>query len=361
MIMEFGIFVTETLVPMIYKKFFRPILFLLSPETIHHILFFFFRFIPFLGHLIGINNKRLIRQLPAVNTLGLPFNHPFGIAGGLDKDARAIRFFRNLGFAFVEIGTVTPKGQKGNPKPRLFRLPKNQALINRMGFNNEGLDAIVKRLRKRPSGIIIGGNIGKNTTTSNEDAVVDFATCFEGLYPYVDYFVVNVSCPNIKDLSKLQNKEDLARILNRLTEIRRHQEIRKPILLKISPDLSQNQLDEVIEVVLSSGIDGLVATNTSIRRMNLDYSDKQLDEIGNGGLSGAPLRQISTDMIRYLRSRLPEDFPVIGSGGVMTKDDAFEKIDAGAQLVQVYTGFIYEGPGMLTDLLKAYRRTVQRK
>jgi dihydroorotate dehydrogenase len=347
---------------MIYKKLIRPLLFLFSPETIHHYLFFVFRVMPFLGHIIGFKNKaKVAGDLSSLEAFGLTFSHPFGIAGGLDKDARAIRFFRNLGFSFIEIGTVTPKGQKGNPKPRLFRLPRNQALINRMGFNNHGLDAIVKRLKNRPSGIIVGGNIGKNTNTSNENAVDDFAACFTGLYPYVDYFVVNVSCPNIKDLSKLQNKDDLAKILNRLINIRRAQDTSKPILLKISPDLSENQLDEVIEVVLASGIDGLVATNTSVRRFNLDYNEKEIEAIGQGGLSGTPLGQVSTDMIRYLTSRLPKGFPVIGSGGVMNAEKAMEKMDAGASLVQVYTGFIYEGPGMLTDLLKAYRRSVQRK
>jgi dihydroorotate dehydrogenase len=347
---------------MIYKRFFRPILFIFSPETIHHYLFILFRTMPFLGHLIGWSNKgSLISGLSPVKSFGLTFKHPFGIAGGLDKDARAIRFFRNLGFAFIEIGTVTPKPQKGNPRPRLFRLPKNEALINRMGFNNVGLDAIIKRLEKRPSGIIIGGNIGKNTATKNENAVEDFATCFTGLYPYVDYFVVNVSCPNIKDLSKLQNKEDLSRILNRLIDIRKGQTFIKPILLKISPDLSFNQLDEVIEVVIATGIDGLVATNTSIKRFNLDYSQDQIESYGEGGLSGAPLNRVSTEMISYLSERLPQGFPIIGSGGVMNTQIALEKLAAGAALIQVYTGFIYEGPGMLTDLLKAYRRSVLRK
>ncbi len=336
---------------MFYQKLLRPILFLLSAETIHKILFFFFRLFPFTGYFFRLTHpSEYFKQ--NVEAFGLKFNHPVGIAGGLDKNARAIRFLRNMGFAFVEIGTVTPLPQGGNPKPRLFRLTRNSALINRMGFNNDGLDVIANRLRNRPKDLIIGGNIGKNTITPNERAVEDFAACFEGLYPYVDYFVVNVSCPNIKDLSKLQNKDDLTKILNRLLAIRSGKGIAKPVLLKISPDLSEIQLDEVIEVVRETRIDGLVATNTSIRRFNLDYPDDFIESIGQGGLSGSPLREVSTKIIRYLHQRLGLDFPIIGSGGVMNEKDANEKLDSGATLVQLYTGFIYEGPGLLSRILK---------
>ncbi|HBB91770.1 MAG: dihydroorotate dehydrogenase (quinone) [Bacteroidetes bacterium GWF2_49_14] len=337
---------------MFYQKLLRPILFLFSAETIHKILFFFFRLLPSTGYFFRLVHRPVYFN-QRVEAFGLKFKHPVGIAGGLDKNARAIRFLRNMGFAFVEIGTVTPLPQGGNPKPRLFRLTRSSALINRMGFNNEGLDVIAKRLRNRPKDLIIGGNIGKNTTTPNEKAVEDFAVCFEGLYPYVDYFVVNVSCPNIKDLSKLQNKDDLSRILNRLLAIRLNQGIVKPVLLKISPDLSEIQLDEVIEVVRETRIDGLVATNTSIRRFNLDYRDDYIASLGQGGLSGSPLREVSTEIIRYLHQRLGRDFPIIGSGGLMNEDDANEKLDAGATLVQLYTGFIYEGPGLLSRILKS--------
>lgn len=345
---------------MFYRKILRPLLFLLDPETIHSILFTFLHLFPFIGRIIGVGNSSRRKNQPLKKTLfGLTFKNPFGIAGGLDKNARAIRFFRNLGFAFIEIGTVTPLPQPGNPKPRLFRLIRNQALINRMGFNNDGMEAVVRRLKNRPEGILIGGNIGKNTATSNEKAVDDFAKCFASLYPYVDYFVVNVSCPNIKDLSKLQNKNDLTIILSRLIGLRSKQEVWRPILLKISPDLSDNQIDEVIEVVRLTGIDGLVATNTSIRRFDLDYTDEEVRAFGDGGLSGTPLREISTRMIAYLREKLGPEFPIVGSGGVMSVKDAMVKMDAGADLVQVYTGFIYEGPGMLGRLLKTYRRIVQ--
>lgn len=336
---------------MFYQKLLRPILFLFSAETIHKILFFFFRLLPFTGYFFRLTHRpEYFNQ--KVQAFGLIFNHPVGIAGGLDKNAKAIRFLRNMGFSFVEIGTVTPLPQGGNPKPRLFRLTRNSALINRMGFNNDGLDVIANRLRNRPKDLIIGGNIGKNTLTPNERAVEDFAVCFEGLYPYVDYFVVNVSCPNIKDLSKLQNKDDLSKILNRLLAIRSDKEISKPVLLKISPDLSEIQLDEVIEVVRETRIDGLVAINTSIRRFNLDYPDDFIASLGQGGLSGSPLREVSTEIIRYLHQRLGRDFPIIGSGGVMNEKDANEKLDAGATLVQLYTGFIYEGPGLLSRTLK---------
>ena len=260
----------------------------------------------------------------------------------------------------MEIGTVTPLAQKGNPRPRVFRLKRNQALINRMGFNNAGLEAIKLRLKNRPKNFIIGGNIGKNTLTPNEDAWKDYLTCFIGLYYYVDFFIVNVSCPNIKDLSKLQNRDQLKEILMYLVDYRSGMPEKRPIVLKISPDLSFIQLDEVIEVVLETGIDGIVATNTSVKRANLDYSEEELCVIGQGGLSGKPLSAISTTVITYLHQKLGENFPIIGSGGIMTPEDAIEKLQAGAKLVQLYTGFIYEGPGLLPKMLKAIQLS-QRK
>jgi len=252
----------------------------------------------------------------------------------------------------MEIGTVTPLAQPGNPRPRLFRLRRNHAFINRMGFNNDGLETISRRLSKRPEGILIGGNIGKNTQTSNQDAWKDYLACFTGLYSCVDFFIVNVSCPNIKDLSQLQNRSQLTEILNHLTEYRTGKQIQRPVLLKISPDLSYPQLDEVIEVVKETGIDGLVATNTSIRRIGLDYSDQQIAAFGSGGLSGQPLTAVSTDIIAYLHQKLGPDFPIIASGGVMSPGDALQKINAGAKLVQLYTGFVYEGPGLLPAILR---------
>lgn len=346
---------------MFYKKIVRPILFLFDPEFIHHFTFFFFRHFPFLGLIL----RKRISASPrtpesGISLLNLHFRHPVGIAGGLDKNAVALRFLRNLGFAFMEIGTVTPLAQKGNPKPRLFRLKRNQAFINRMGFNNDGLETIRQRLEKRPEGFIIGGNIGKNSQTPNEDAWKDYLTCFRGLYSCVDFFIVNVSCPNIRDLSKLQNRSHLTEILTHLLDYRSGMEEKRPVLLKISPDLSPAQLDEVIEVVLETRIDGLVATNTSVRRIGLDYTDDQITDFGPGGLSGKPLSEISTGIIDYLHCRLGDEYPVIGSGGIMTPADALEKINAGASLVQLYTGFIYDGPGLLPRILNALRKKDQQ-
>jgi len=339
-----------------YKKIIRPILFLFDPEFIHGLTFFFFRHLPFAGKILrnSITRKKYSPEA-AITLFNLTFNHPVGLAGGLDKNAVALRFLKNIGFSFMEIGTVTPLAQSGNPRPRLFRLSKNEALVNRMGFNNDGLEAIRRRLANRPKDFIIGGNIGKNTQTPNEDAWKDFLTCFKGLYTSVDFFIVNVSCPNIKDLSKLQNREQLREILTHLVEYRKGMAEKRPILLKISPDLSFVQLDEVIEVVKETGIDGLVATNTSIRRTGLDYTPEQLAGIGPGGLSGKPLSETSTAIIAYLHEKLGDGYPVIASGGLLSPKDAMDKIRAGASLVQLYTGFIYEGPGLLPRILKVIK------
>lgn len=316
-----------------------------------------FRYFPVLGRILS---KRIRKTQVVMNSdiviAGLRFRHPVGLSAGMDKNAVAMRFMKNLGFSFMEIGTVTPKPQKGNPRPRLFRLPKNQAFINRMGFNNHGLEVIRKRLLNRPKDFIIGGNIGKNTATENENAWKDYLTCFIGLYDCVDFFIVNVSCPNIKDLSKLQNRGQLLEILNPLMEYRKEMKISRPVFLKISPDLSFDQLDEVIEVVMETGVDGLVATNTSNRRFGLDYTREEIEGFGQGGLSGKPLNEVSTSMIAYLRSKLGKDYPVIGSGGIMTPGDAAEKVRAGAQLIELYTGFVYEGPGLLPNVLRALRK-----
>ncbi len=345
---------------MFYKKVLLPFLFLFNPEFIHGVTFFFFSNFPFLG--LILRNRISWSPIPSgkdLTLLNLKFRHPVGIAGGLDKNAVALRFMKNLGFSFMEIGTVTPLAQNGNPKPRLFRLKRNQAFINRMGFNNDGLETIKRRLLNRPKDFIIGGNIGKNTKTSNEDAWKDYLTCFTGLYPCVDFFIVNVSCPNIKDLSQLQNRGHLTEILMHLVNYRGLQSEKRPILLKISPDLSYVQLDEVIEVVRETGIDGLVATNTSVKRLGLDYPDDQISAIGQGGLSGKPLSEISTGIITYLHSKLGPGYPIIASGGVMSAKDAVDKINAGARLVQLYTGFVYEGPGLLPRILKSIRQNHQ--
>ena len=336
----------------IYKKVFRPILFLLPPEKIHHLTFKFLNTASLIPGLIPLVFGRAGRIEKSVKIMGLEFSHPIGMAAGLDKDGVVIKPMKKLGFSFLELGTVTPKGQPGNIKPRLFRLKKDEALINRMGFNNKGVDALVNKLKNRPAGYIIGGNIGKNTSTPNSEAVEDYAYCFESLYGSVDYFVVNVSCPNISDLRELQDKDSLSEILNRLLDIRKEKPEIVPLLLKVSPDLNKDQLYDLIDVVRETGIDGLVATNTSVSRADLLTKPSEIEQIGKGGLSGKPLSIRSTEIIKVLRKEFPKPFPIIASGGIMGPDDALEKLNAGADLVQLFTGFIYEGPGLIKQILR---------
>ncbi len=331
-----------------YSAVIRPVLFLFSPEVAHKITFFLLRAF---GVLLPIFIKRR-RRVEPVELFGLTFPHRVGLAAGLDKEGHAYNALSKLGFAFVEVGTVTPRGQAGNSKPRLFRLTKDQGLINRMGFNNAGVEQLAGKLRKIKPDTLIGGNIGKNTTTPNEAAVGDYLHCFEKLYNLVDYFVVNVSCPNISDLRELQDKDNLSTILAALIEYRKHQGLSKPILLKVSPDLNENQLDDLIGVVKAQRLDGLVATNTTISRQGLTTDTKIVEQIGKGGLSGRPLNRRSTEVIRHLRKQLGPEFPIIASGGIMTAEDAEEKITAGADLVQLYTGFIYRGPGLINEILQ---------
>jgi dihydroorotate dehydrogenase len=296
----------------------------------------------------NVDDPKLEREL-----FGLRFKNPVGIAAGFDKNAFVYQELGALGFSHIEIGTVTPKGQPGNPKPRLFRLAKDKGLINRMGFNNLGLEMAVKRLRKRDKNLIIGGNIGKNTATPNDEALADYVTNFEGLFPVVDYFVVNVSCPNISDLHELQDQEALMKILNAIQKINLKKSNPKPVLLKVSPDLNEKQLDEVITLVKETGIQGVVATNTTISRHTLRQDAEMAKQIGNGGLSGLPIKARSTAVIRYLAEKSNKAFPIIGVGGIFTAEDALEKLHAGADLVQVYTGFIYEGPMIAKRINKA--------
>jgi dihydroorotate dehydrogenase len=338
-----------------YKTVVRPILFLFSPETIHHWvvngLKFIFK-IPgkawAIRKITTVNDSRLEREV-----FGLKFKNPLGIAAGLDKQAEMYNELANLGFGFVEVGTITPKGQPGNPQPRLFRLPDDKALINRMGFNNSGVDAAIKNLKNRKTNIIVGGNIGKNTATPNDKAIDDYVYLFEKLFDYVDYFVVNVSCPNITDLHELQDQDSLTSILNEIQKINFQKPKPKPVLLKVSPDLNQKQLDEVIEIVAATKIDGVVATNTTITRDGLATDEQKVKEIANGGLSGRPIKNRSTEVIRYLAEKSGKAFPIIGVGGIFTPEDAIEKLEAGADLVQVYTGFIYEGPMIAKRINKA--------
>jgi dihydroorotate dehydrogenase len=334
----------------LYKLIIRRALFILNPEAAHHLTFnmlIFFK--PFLRLFV----RRQKRSFPGIEMLGLPFEHPIGLAAGLDKDGRAYKSLSKLGFSFIELGTVTPKAQPGNLKPRLFRLRSDKALINRMGFNNLGVDELAKRLKNRPEGMIIGGNIGKNTNTPNHLAKLDYLYCFKALHGLVDYFVVNVSCPNIADLKDLQDKDNLLEILLMLMDYRSSIKSSVPVLLKVSPDLNEFQLLDLIEVVKTTKIDGLIATNTTITRHGISLSKEEIEKIGKGGLSGAPLHKRSLEVIRTLRDHLPEPYPIIASGGILNENDAKQSLEAGAQLIQLYTGFIYEGPKIINKILKS--------
>ncbi len=339
----------------------RFFLFLLPPETVHHVS---------MNSLNAIASTRpgrfLLRKLFSVNTnsfqtifAGLTFKNPVGLAAGFDKNALYLQSLETLGFGFIEIGTVTPLAQEGNEKPRLFRLKKDMALINRMGFNNHGADRVAERLKKWKEGkaasgnrsLLIGGNIGKNKATSNENAWKDYAVCFDKLYDWVDYFVVNVSSPNTPGLRELQEKDSLRRILVLLQEQRRKRAVHKPLLLKIAPDLSAGQLDDIIDLALEIQLDGLVVTNTTLSREGLVTPHELVEAIGAGGLSGVPLQVRSTEVVQYIRNRSEGRLPVIGSGGIFNVPDLKEKLEAGAGLVQVWTAFVYKGPSLVKKLL----------
>lgn len=334
----------------------KPILFLFPAERAHYLTVSLLKFtlaIPLVGWLFRKNyevkDKRLVRKV-----FGLTFPNPVGLAAGFDKDGKSYRAMSALGFGFIEIGTVTPVGQAGNPQPRLFRLPPDRGLINRMGFNNEGVDAMVGRLKKgKPKNLIIGGNIGKNKVTPNDKAVNDYSTCFEALFPYVDYFVVNVSSPNTPGLRELQEKEPLTALLTHLQNLNKQKSNPKPILLKIAPDLTNSQLDDILDIVQSTKLDGIIATNTTISREGLTTEKSTIEQIGNGGLSGSPVRQRSTEVIRYLHQKSNGQVTIIGVGGIASAEDALEKLEAGAALVQVYSGMVYAGPGLVKDICKA--------
>jgi dihydroorotate dehydrogenase len=338
-----------------YKLFIRRFLFLFDPEKIHYFTFSLIRFlckVPFFSAIFRamylIEDKRLERNL-----FGITFKNPVGLAAGFDKNAVLYNELANFGFGFIEIGTVTPKGQEGNPKKRLFRLKDDQGIINRMGFNNDGLETAILQLKKNKGKLIIGGNIGKNTQTSPQNYTNDYEECFKGLHPYVDYFVLNVSCPNVGSHEKLNDKEYLLELILAIQNLNLLEPTQKPILLKIAPDLNNNQLDEIIEIVAETKIDGIIASNTSTSRSGLKASKKHLQEIGNGGLSGLPIKEKSTRVIKYLKDTSNKAFPIIGVGGIHSAEDALEKIEAGADLVQIYTGFIYEGPGLIKQINKA--------
>jgi len=330
-----------------YKLFIRPFLFCFDPEKVHYFSFLFIKIIsrlPFVQKILTtiyeVNDSRLERTV-----FGLKFKNPVGLAAGFDKDAKIFKELSNFGFGFIEIGTLTPKAQDGNPKKRLFRLKSDSAIINRMGFNNGGVEAAVERLKKN-KGVLIGGNIGKNKITPNENALEDYLICFDALFHYVDYFVVNVSSPNTPNLRELQEKKPLTALLTKLEERNTEYKSKKPILLKIAPDLTDEQLLDIIEIVKTTKIAGVIATNTTISREGLQSKNKY----ETGGLSGIPLSNRATEVIRFLSEKSNKAFPIIGVGGIHKPEDALEKLAAGASLVQLYTGFIYEGPKLISDI-----------
>lgn len=335
-------------------KLIKPILFKFDPENIHHFVTGSLRTVnriwgvkSLLNQTFVVESKQLEREV-----MGLKFKNPLGLAAGFDKNGSMIEELAQFGFGFIEIGTVTPLPQSGNDKPRMFRLPQDNALINRMGFNNQGVDVVAHRLSKlERKGLIIGGNIGKNKITPNEEALSDYIKCFDKLFDVVDYFVVNVSSPNTPGLRELQEKEPLMNILNSLQQRNKKNDISRPILLKIAPDLTNSQLDDIIEIVRETKIAGVIATNTTISREGL--SSPQSLSSQTGGLSGKPLTDRSTEVVKYLSDHSNKEFVIIGVGGIHSPKDALEKINAGASLVQIYTGFIYEGPGLIKRILKS--------
>ena len=338
-----------------YQSILRPILFKYDPEKVHYFIFSVVKklssipgFSSLFRSLYCIEDKRLEREV-----FGLKFKNPVGLAAGFDKNAVLYNELANFGFGFIEIGTVTPKGQEGNPKKRLFRLTDDQGIINRMGFNNEGLQPAIEQLKKNKGKLLIGGNIGKNTQTDPKDYTRDYLECFNGLHPHVDYFVLNVSCPNVSSHAKLNDKDYLEELIGAVQKANNTFKTQKPILLKIAPDLNDDQLDEIVDLVLDTKLDGVIASNTSVSRENLKTSSERLTEIGNGGVSGKPVTEKSTRVIKYLADKSNRAFPIIGVGGIHTAEDALAKIEAGATLVQIYTGFVYSGPRLIKDINKA--------
>ena len=335
-----------------YKLLVRPLLFSFDPEWVHYFTLNALRLlnkIPFSSWLFrkiySYQNSSLEKEL-----FGIKFKNPVGLAAGFDKNGKYIKEMSNLGFGFIEIGTITPKPQPGNPKKRLFRVQNDLAIINRLGINNDGNILCAERLKKNNSDVVIGGNIGKNTTTSNENADTDYIQNFEILHQYVDYFVLNVSCPNVSNFTKLQDVEFLRKLIPQLKKINSSKPKKKPILIKISPDLNQDQLDETIDLILSENLDGIIATNTTTSRNNLKTNKSKIEKIGNGGLSGEPLKNKSNEVIRYISKKTNGNLPIIGVGGIMNPKDALDKIKAGADLIQLYTGFIYEGPSIVKKI-----------
>lgn len=339
-----------------YKTLLKPIFFKMDAEKAHYRVMGLFKLaasLPLGKTLLmaafGLENPKMETEF-----CGLKFKNPIGLAAGFDKNGMWIDLLAILGFGYIEVGTITPVPQEGNPKPRLFRLPKDKGLINRMGFNNEGVDVLVERLKKvKSKDIIIGGNIGKNKITPNEEAYKDYEICFKKLHPHVHYFVINVSSPNTPGLRELQEKKPLTELIQKLIDLNNKETEQKPILLKIAPDLNEAQLDDIAEIGLESGIDGLIVSNTTIDRSNLSTGEQEVKAIGAGGLSGAPVFTKSNEVLAYLSQKTKGTVPIIGVGGILTGKDALDKMQKGASLIQVYSGFIYEGPAMIKKIKKA--------
>jgi dihydroorotate dehydrogenase len=329
-----------------YKNILKPLLFMLTPEKAHYFS------MAMLSFAIGIPGVAWVLKqcfksgdsCKRVTICGIAFPNVVGLAAGFDKDALWLKELQVLGFGHVEIGTLTPLPQSGNPSPRLFRLPEDSALLNRMGFNNGGVNDAVSRLKRRPSNLIVGGNIGRNKITSNENAISDYLNCLESLHPYVDYFTVNVSSPNTPGLRELQDRKPLSALLRAVVKLNLTKTSPRPVFLKIAPDLTDAQLDDVVSIILEEGVDGLIATNTTVSRDSLFTNSASVAALGSGGISGAPARHRSTEVIRYVHEKSGGAFPIIGVGGIDSVDSAQEKLDAGASLVQIYSGMIYEGP-----------------
>lgn len=337
-----------------YKYFLKPILFCFNPERAHNILFSFLKFlryIPFSGAVIRALYKRKSPKLEK-NLFGLTFPNPVGLAGGLDKNGEFYNDLANFGFGFVEIGSLTPKPQDGNPKPRCFRVPADKAIINRFGINNKGVKNAVEHIKKEHPKVIVAANISKNTSSINDEAAKDYEEAFGLLYDFVDMFVVNVSCPNVVGLTSLQDISFLSDIVDRLLNLRLYYDTYRPILLKVSPDLSPKQLDDITDYCLRSGIDGIVAGNTTRSREGLSIDQEKIEKIGNGGLSGAPLHKKNVELVRHISQRSEGKLPIIGVGGIMSGADAKEMLDAGASMVEIYSGFIYEGPGLIKKIIR---------
>lgn len=341
-------------------KLIRPLLFCFSPETIHGIVMVMLRvisYIPFSDKIFQLffdyKNPKLEREV-----FGIKFKNPVGLAAGFDKNGDSYNNLANFGFSFVEIGSLTPRAQGGNPKPRCFRLPEDKAIINRMGINNNGVKYAVEYIKKHKPNCIIGGNLSKNSDVSNEDAPKDYEKSFAMLYDFVDYFVLNVSCPNVKNLDKLQDINSLSEIIDRLLTLRRYFDDYRPILLKVSPDIPEKQLDDIIELVLVSGLDGMIATNTTRSRDGLKSPVEDIKKIGDGGMSGAPLFERSVEFVKYISKKTNGQLPIIAVGGIMTPENAKQMLDAGASLVQIYSGFIYNGPSFIKQINKHLAKTL---